>query len=150
MASPITGERNSMGLAGLQETCGCLKPGGPVPGTARREGRGKRRTNRGWATWLSKASLGTSPAGQESSSYGLSHPMRCVGEASSNLVYAVRLPVTHCGVYRLTARYRRVGSSQWSWHNDSTPYAGAARHRDCHVVVSPGKASNLSLYEATP
>jgi hypothetical protein len=82
------------------------------------------------------------------SSYWLAYPMQFVGRYYDNLVFKVTLPVTHCGAYRVTTRYRRVGQSDWWWQNQFSPWPGDVNHRDCAVVVSPAKASALSLYEA--
>ena len=80
-------------------------------------------------------------------SYWMSHAMTAVGQSYGNLVYEAQLPIQKCGAYRLTARYRRSGSTGWWWHNDFTPYDGAARQRDCAIVVSPAKAATARLYE---
>jgi len=87
-------------------------------------------------------------SGNPATSYWLSHPMQPAGQAYDNLVYEVVLPVTKCGAYRLTARYRRVGTADWWWVNEFTPFPWASRHRDCAIVVSPAKAARLSIYEA--
>jgi Alpha amylase, catalytic domain len=81
-------------------------------------------------------------------SYWVTHSMQHVGQAYDNLIYEAHLPVTTCGAYRLTTRYRRVGATTWWWHNDFAPFAGAARQRDCAVVVSPAKTARVRLYEA--
>jgi hypothetical protein len=83
-----------------------------------------------------------------SSSYWMNYPMEYTRRHYDNLVYAVELPVTHCGAYRLTARYKRKGQDTWWWCNQYTPSPGAAYHRDCALVVSPAKTSRLSIYEA--
>ena len=64
------------------------------------------------------------------------------------IVFSLELPVTKCGAYRLTARYRRAGTGGWWWHNDFAPVPGAALQRDCAIVVSPAKAAQVRLYEA--
>lgn len=81
-------------------------------------------------------------------SYWVSHPMHHADESFANLVFEANLPVTRCGAYRLTARYRLRGLDTWWWHNDFAPFPGAARQRDCAVVVSPRKAATVRLYEA--
>ena len=89
-----------------------------------------------------------SESGNPATSYWLRHPMQGAGTSFDNLIFSTTLPLTKCGAYRLTARYRRVGSSVWWWHNDFAPFSGAARHRDCAVVISPAKVGALSIYEA--
>lgn len=87
-------------------------------------------------------------SGNPASSYWLAHSMRFVRRSYDNLVFEVTLPITHCGAYRLTARYRRTGQSDWWWTNQFSPWPGDMNHRDCAVVVSPAKISALSIYEA--
>lgn len=81
-------------------------------------------------------------------SYWIFVPMRHVGQAFDNLIYEAELPVTKCGAYRLTARYRRTGTAGWWWHNDFAPFDGHPKQRDCAIVVSPLKAAGVRLYEA--
>lgn len=52
--------------------------------------------------------------------------------------------VSHCGAYRLTARYQTNGmaATNWHWYTDS----GAGR-RDHAIVVSPEKVHQLTMYE---
>jgi hypothetical protein len=57
--------------------------------------------------------------------------------------YTVTLPVTRCGVYRITARYR-VNGSPWIYYTDH------AQRRDCAIVVSPKKAQTATMYEVNP
>ncbi len=87
-------------------------------------------------------------AGDPASSYWIGHGMAPAGASHDNLVFAVDLPVTRCGAYRLTARYRLASAAGWWWHNDFAPSPGAPLQRDCAIVVSPAKAARLSLYEA--
>lgn len=89
-----------------------------------------------------------SDSSNPASSYWLRHPMRYDRTSHGNLVYEATLQVTRCGAYRLTARYRLAGAQAWWWHNDFSPSPGAPRQRDCAIVVSPGKATMLRLYEA--
>jgi hypothetical protein len=81
-------------------------------------------------------------------SYWVTHAMRFGSRSHDNLVFEADLPVTRCGAYRLTTRYRESGTPGWWWHNDFSPWPGDARHRDCAVVVSPAKVARLRLYEA--
>jgi Alpha amylase, catalytic domain len=87
-------------------------------------------------------------AGLSASSYWLLHRAEHVGDAFDNLVYEVRLPVTACGAYRLTTRYRRRGDALWWWHNEFSPVPHASLQRDCAIVVSPSKAATRRIYEA--
>ncbi|HPQ20190.1 MAG TPA: alpha-amylase family glycosyl hydrolase, partial [bacterium] len=54
--------------------------------------------------------------------------------------YTLTLNVSKTGVYRITARYKVTGDSEWRW-------IGSKGFRDHIVVVSPKKALNLSMYE---
>ena len=87
-------------------------------------------------------------ANDPASSYWISTRMTAVGRNYDNLVYEAQLPVSRCGAYRLTARYRLASGGPWWWHNDFTPSPFAARQRDCAIVVSPLKTRDLALYEA--
>ncbi|MBP7829543.1 MAG: hypothetical protein KA248_06460 [Kiritimatiellae bacterium] len=48
-----------------------------------------------------------------------------------------------CGAYRLTARYKLVGDSNWYWYSSDG-------RRDHAIVVSPKKALGMTLYEVNP
>src|SRR5581483_5692246 len=54
--------------------------------------------------------------------------------------YSLTLNAQKTGAYRLTARYKAQGSTNWNW------YTGNGR-RDHAIVVSPVKARNMVLYE---
>jgi glycosidase len=54
--------------------------------------------------------------------------------------YALTLHATNTGAYRLTARYKVSGSTNWLW------YSSGGR-RDHGLVVSPSKARNIVMYE---
>ncbi|HOK42005.1 MAG TPA: alpha-amylase family glycosyl hydrolase, partial [bacterium] len=54
--------------------------------------------------------------------------------------YNLTLNVSKTGVYRITARYKVTGDSEWRW-------IGSKGFRDHIVVVSPKKALNLNMYE---
>jgi hypothetical protein len=81
-------------------------------------------------------------------SYWVTFPMSYAAPSYDNLVYRVELPVQKCGAYRLTTRYRRVGSDTWWWNNSFPPAPNQQLQRDCAVVVSPHKAARVRLYEA--
>ena len=57
--------------------------------------------------------------------------------------YEATLPVTHCGAYRIDARYRVNGGS-YVYYTDN------GLRRDCAVVVSPRKALEMTMYELNP
>jgi hypothetical protein len=89
-----------------------------------------------------------SESGDAGSSYWLSYAMESRRSSGANLVYECELPIMSCGAYRLTARYRRRGATEWWWHNQFSPGPTAPLQRDCAVVVSPRKAATRRLYEA--
>jgi len=51
--------------------------------------------------------------------------------------YALTLYATNCGSYRLTARYKVSGNTNWFWYG----------LRDHCIVVTPRRARNMNLYE---
>jgi len=57
--------------------------------------------------------------------------------SQGNGQYAFTLYATNCGAYRLTARYKIAGNTNWFWYGQ----------RDHCIVVSPGKARNITMYE---
>ncbi len=65
--------------------------------------------------------------------------------------YQLTLTAAKAGAYRLTARYRLVGDAQgaYRWYGDERNDQGIPK-RDHAIVVSPGKARDLRLYEANP
>ncbi len=54
--------------------------------------------------------------------------------------YTFTLNATNCGAYRLTARYKITGSTNWFWYSSSG-------RRDHCVVVTPKKARSIQIYE---
>ena len=54
--------------------------------------------------------------------------------------YALTLNATKTGAYRLTARFKVVGSPTWNWYSSSG-------RRDHAIVVTPTKARDISMYE---
>ena len=54
--------------------------------------------------------------------------------------YSLTLNATKTGAYRLTARYKILGNTNWLW------YSGGGR-RDHAVVVTPARARDVSMYE---
>ena len=55
--------------------------------------------------------------------------------------YALTLYATQCGAYRLTARYKVAGDTNWLWYSTDG-------RRDHCIVVAPTKARDMVLYEA--
>jgi glycosidase len=60
--------------------------------------------------------------------------------------YSLTLYAQKTGVYRLTARYRMAGNSNWNWYSTNSPYTSGNR-RDFSIVVSPKKALGAVVYE---
>ena len=58
--------------------------------------------------------------------------------------YVTELTTGKCGVYRITARYKAAGATNWTWYSENPN--GAAR-RDHVVVISPKKAMEQRMYE---
>jgi hypothetical protein len=54
--------------------------------------------------------------------------------------YALTLNAQKTGAYRLTARYKVTGNTNWFWYSTSP-------RRDHAIVIVPKKARNISLYE---
>src|ERR1017187_5905765 len=54
--------------------------------------------------------------------------------------YALTLNAQKTGTYRLTARYKVSGNTNWVWYSSNG-------RRDHAIVVSPAKARNVILYE---
>lgn len=60
--------------------------------------------------------------------------------------YSLVLSAQKTGVYRLTARYRVAGDTNWYWYGTNAPYTTGNR-RDFSIVVSPKRAMSIVLYE---
>ncbi len=60
--------------------------------------------------------------------------------------YSLTLNAQKAGVYRLTARWKVSGSTNWNWYSTNSPYITGNR-RDFVVVVSPKKARSAVVYE---
>jgi len=54
--------------------------------------------------------------------------------------YALTLYATNCGAYRITARYKVAGNTNWFWYSSNG-------RRDHCIVVTPTKARNIVMYE---
>jgi hypothetical protein len=51
--------------------------------------------------------------------------------------YSLTLPATNCGAYRLTARFKVAGNTNWYWYG----------LRDHCIVVTPARARDAVMYE---
>jgi hypothetical protein len=73
-------------------------------------------------------------------------PMKAVAGGYQLILFASKT-----GAYRLTARYRLSSdpASTYRWYNDEQNAQGI-RRRDYAIIVSPGKARDVQLYEANP
>ena len=60
--------------------------------------------------------------------------------------YSLTLYAQKTGVYRLTARWKISGSTNWNWYSTNAPYTSGNRH-DFMVVVSPKKTLSAVVYE---
>ncbi|MGH7977708.1 MAG: alpha-amylase family glycosyl hydrolase, partial [Limisphaerales bacterium] len=60
--------------------------------------------------------------------------------------YTLTLYAKKTGVYRITARWKISGSTNWNWYSTNSPYITGNR-RDFIVVVSPKKAMSAVIYE---
>lgn len=70
------------------------------------------------------------------SGYFQAHPMTSGGDGS----YTLALEANRTGAYRLTARYRLNGESEWRWYNSDG-------RRDHCITVSPKLAREMTVYE---
>jgi len=61
-------------------------------------------------------------------------------------LYVLTLYAQKTGVYRLTARWKIAGATNWNWYSTNTPYLSGGR-RDFMIVVSPTKARSAVIYE---
>lgn len=69
----------------------------------------------------------------DDSHYYKAYPMNYAGNGQ----YSLTLYATNCGAYRLTARFKVAGSTNWVWYG----------RRDHCIVVTPTKARNMVMYE---
>ena len=67
-------------------------------------------------------------------------PCRRVAVSTASLSIPPTPGVSRTGAYRLTARYRTIGSSTWNYYTSNG-------RRDHAIVVSPKGARNINLYE---
>ena len=81
------------------------------------------------------------PDGNLLTTNDLNHYYRAYPMSSSGgTTYTLTLQATQCGAYRLTARYKVSGSTNWVWYSSSG-------RRDHALVVSPRKVRDLVMYE---
>lgn len=73
----------------------------------------------------------------DDNNYYKAYPMGASGTPGQ---YAFTLNAQKTGAYRLTARYKVSGNTNWLWYSSNG-------RRDHAVVVAPGKARNITLYE---
>jgi hypothetical protein len=76
---------------------------------------------------------GNTIATGDDSNYYKAYAMSPVGGGQ----YALTLYATNCGAYRVTARYRMAGNTNWYWYG----------LRDHCIVVTPPRARNMTMYE---
>ncbi|MBM3862354.1 MAG: hypothetical protein FJ385_00150 [Verrucomicrobia bacterium] len=84
------------------------------------------------------------PSGQPAGNNGAVYPAGGYYQArpmnGSGGSWSLTIPVTKTGAYRLTARYRLQGSSDWIW------YSSEGRRDHC-VTVAPKVAREMNVYE---
>jgi len=77
------------------------------------------------------------PAGDDNNYYK-AYTMTSLGTGQ----YSLTLNATKTGAYRLTARYKVAGNTNWFWYS-----GGATGRRDHAIVVTPTKARDIVMYE---
>ena len=86
-----------------------------------------------------KPPLGASITTNDTGAYFRAYPMTLMGGRE----YAWTGTASKCGAYRLTARYKVQGNTNWFWYSSDG-------RRDHAIVVSPKKALDMTLYEVNP
>jgi hypothetical protein len=76
---------------------------------------------------------GNTIATGDNTHYYKAYPMAYIGGGQ----YSLTLSATNCGAYRVTARYRVLGNTNWFWYG----------LRDHCIVVTPARARNMTMYE---
>ncbi|HSY16763.1 MAG TPA: hypothetical protein VK815_00450, partial [Candidatus Acidoferrales bacterium] len=84
----------------------------------------------------------TVPTG-DTNNYYEAYPMSPTGTPGQ---YALTLSAQKTGAYRLTARWKISGSTNWNWYSTNSPDFSGNR-RDFMIVVSPKKAAGAVVYE---
>jgi glycosidase len=79
---------------------------------------------------------GNTIATGDTNNYYEAYAMAPTGAAGQ---YSLTLYARKTGVYRLTARFKTSGSTNWNWYSTNAPYTTGNR-RDFSIVVSPKKA----------
>jgi hypothetical protein len=79
---------------------------------------------------------GNNIATGDSHHYYEAYPMTAIGGG----LYSLTLHATNCGAYRLTARFKVAGNTNWFWY-------GQYGYRDHAIVVTPPRARNMVMYE---
>ena len=72
----------------------------------------------------------------DDSNYYKAYTMTSIGGGQ----YSLTLNATKTGAYRLTARYKVIGNTNWLWYSSNG-------RRDHAIVVTPAKARDISMYE---
>lgn len=80
---------------------------------------------------------GNSIVANDGTNYYQAYPMTATGTPGQ---FLLSLPGQNTGAYRLTARYKISGNSNWFWYSSNG-------RRDHAVVVSPKKSRDIILYE---
>ena len=80
---------------------------------------------------------GNAIAAGDDSNYHKADPMTASGQPGQ---YALTLNAQKTGAYRLTARYKVTGNTNWVWYSSNG-------RRDHAIVVAPRKARDITLYE---
>jgi glycosidase len=86
---------------------------------------------------------GNTIATGDTNNYYEAYAMSPTGTAGQ---YSLTLNAQKTGAYRLTARWKVSGSTNWNWYSTNSPYITGSR-RDFMVVVSPTKAQSAVVYE---
>ncbi|MGP8201741.1 MAG: hypothetical protein ACLQU4_19800 [Limisphaerales bacterium] len=79
---------------------------------------------------------GNNIATGDTNHYYEAYPMTAIGGGQ----YSLTLYATNCGAYRLTARFKVAGNTNWFWYDQ---YG----YRDHAIVVTPPRARNMVMYE---
>jgi glycosidase len=86
---------------------------------------------------------GNTIATGDTNNYYEAYAMSPTGTAGQ---YALTLYAQKTGAYRLTARFKVAGGTNWIWYSTNAPYFSGLR-RDFGIVVSPKKAEQAVIYE---
>ena len=81
---------------------------------------------------------GNAIAAGDDNNYYKAYPMT----ALSGGQFSLTLNATNCGAYRITARFKVAGSTNWIWYS-----GGSTGRRDHCLVATPTKARAMVMYE---